>query len=285
VISHQLRCGGAAISSRSGSRSGSRQQSAAAAAAAAAEPGASSSDRSSDGSAAAPQRDLPWAFGAQTNERLLAWDDSAQSQLLKIWLWCVLDCTMAPARGASSIRLTHAHTGTLHSQPTPLPPARQNDHKSGELGIEQDALAERIAALGNLLPDLATKLHALRAPLALRLLQDLPAVAERLLALRRLLPGADVSAMAARAPDLMLAAPLEKLEAAAANLAAHLPGVDTARLCEREPLLLAADIAALLEDARRLAPPGADAVALLARDPSALLDMGAAGMPSTLEFN
>lgn len=31
--------------------------------------------------------ETPWNFGAQTNERLLHWDDSAQAQLMRIWLW------------------------------------------------------------------------------------------------------------------------------------------------------------------------------------------------------
>ena len=39
------------------------------------------------------------------------------------------------------------------------------------MGIEQAELGERLAALGNLLPDLVAKLHALRAPLVLELLQ------------------------------------------------------------------------------------------------------------------
>jgi hypothetical protein len=37
---------------------------------------------------------LPWAFGAQTNERQLAWDAAAQIALLKIWLAERMDLTM-----------------------------------------------------------------------------------------------------------------------------------------------------------------------------------------------
>lgn len=70
----------------------------------------------------------PWHFGAQTNERLLHWDASAQAQLMVIWL-----CQ--------------------------------------EMRLERPALEARVAALANLLPDLAAKLHALRAPLVLELLQ------------------------------------------------------------------------------------------------------------------
>lgn len=32
-------------------------------------------------------QNVPWHFGAQTNERLLHWDESAQAQLMRIWLW------------------------------------------------------------------------------------------------------------------------------------------------------------------------------------------------------
>ncbi|KIZ02270.1 hypothetical protein MNEG_5684, partial [Monoraphidium neglectum] len=107
---------------------------------------------------------MPWTFGAQTNERLLHWDDSAAAQLSRIWL-------------------------------------------CGQLGVDQRELGERLAALGNLLPDMVAKLHALRAPLVLQLLQDTPAVATRLLQLRALLPGADVSAVVAQRPELFLKTP------------------------------------------------------------------------------
>lgn len=183
----------------------------------------------------------PWHFGAQTNERLLHWDENAQAQLLRIWL-------------------------------------------CNQLGIQQDQLDEKLAALANLLPDMVVKLHALRAPLVLELLQDMPGVASRLLRLRALLPGADVSAMVAQVPELLLKTPMPELEAAIASLGENLPGVSIGHLVEREPMLLRADVKQLLSEVGRLMP-GKDPVAFLAANPGELIDMEVAGLPSTLEFN
>lgn len=198
----------------------------------------------------------PWHIGAQTNERLLAWDEGAQAQLLKI-------------------------------------------HLCGQLGVTQDELRAQLEALMSLLPDLANRLHTLRAPLALSLLRDLPGVASRLLQLRELLPGADVSAAAAKCPELLLLTPvrvcvwgggggsthlfrpptcsqahtrkhtthntrtrarpqIERLEAAVARLGEAMPGVAVGPLVEREPAVLRADMAKVLAEARRLMPVRAE---------------------------
>jgi hypothetical protein len=67
-----------------------------------------------------------------------------------------------PPSPRSSARPRHAPTP---SQPPPAP------FPSGQLDINQEQLDERLLALANLLPDMVAKLHALKAPLVLELLQ------------------------------------------------------------------------------------------------------------------
>jgi len=123
-----------------------------------------------------------------------------------------------------------------------------------QLLIERPQLDAQLLALSNLLPDLVAKLHALRAPLVLELLRDLPGVARRLLQLRELLPGADVSGMVARAPELLLRTPIDDLSSAVAALVDNLPGVSVGPLVEREPMLLRADVKRLIAEVERLMP-------------------------------
>jgi hypothetical protein len=63
---------------------------------------------------------------------------------------------------------------------------------------------ERLAELGNLLPDIVGKLDRARADVLYELLKDPAATAQRLLALRELLPRCNVSALVAGHPKLML---------------------------------------------------------------------------------
>ena len=58
---------------------------------------------------------------------------------------------------------------------------------------------------------------------------------------------------------------------------------DAEQLIEREPMLLAADVAILLQEAERLLPAEKDPVDFLAANPGALLDMQQAGLPSTID--
>jgi hypothetical protein len=63
---------------------------------------------------------------------------------------------------------------------------------------------ERLAELGNLLPDMVGKMDRARADVLYELLKDPTATADRLLALRQLLPHCNVSALVAGHPKLML---------------------------------------------------------------------------------
>lgn len=117
----------------------------------------------------------------------------------------------------------------------------------------------------------------------LELLRDPGATAARLVALRELLPRANVSALVAGHPKLLLSLSVEQVAAKLAELRALLgPAVDVEGLIEAEPMLLRADLPRLMSELARLAP-GADPVRLIAANPQMVLDMDAAGMPSTLE--
>lgn len=75
------------------------------------------------------------------------------------------------------------------------------------------------------------------------------------------------------------------MEAQLAALAAALPAsVDVERLVAAEPMLLRADITAVLAELRRLLP-GRDPVDLLLADPSGVLDMQTAGLKASLEID
>ena len=168
-------------------------------------------------------------MGFQCNERYLQWDQSAQRQLILIWV-------------------------------------------AQQLSITLPQLDERLAELSLLLPTLVAKLDRLEAGLVLHLVADLPAVTQRILDLRQLLPSLDLSALLADSPWLLTQAP-ELVQQQLAGLADALPpSVDIERLVAAEPMLLRADIQAVLADLRRLMP-GQDPVAVLLSNPSGCLDM------------
>ena len=60
---------------------------------------------------------------------------------------------------------------------------------------------------------------------------------------------------------------------------------DVEKMIDREPMLLAADVGALLEEAQRLLPAGQDPAGFLAANPGILLNMQQAGLPSTIDKN
>lgn len=139
--------------------------------------------------------------------------------------------------------------------------------------------------MGNLLPDLVGKMGRARADVLLELLQDPGATAARLMALREVLPRCNVSALVAGHPKLLLGMPVAEVAAKVAELRALLPGhVDVEALLEREPMLLRSDLPRLMSELARLMP-AADPIALIISDPQLVLDMDAAGMPSTLELD
>lgn len=67
-----------------------------------------------------------------------------------------------------------------------------------------EQVEQRLAELGNLLPDITGKMDRARADVLYELLKDPQATADRLLALRELLPRCNVSALVAGHPKLML---------------------------------------------------------------------------------
>lgn len=81
-----------------------------------------------------------------------------------------------------------------------------------------------------------------------------------------------------------LASPASRRRPALPPRRAALPGVDLERVIEREPLLLLADVRAVLAEIKRLLP-GRDPVRTLVADPTIVLDMKAAGLPASLEID
>lgn len=77
----------------------------------------------------------------------------------------------------------------------------------------------------------------------------------------------------------------EDVRGALQRLSAALPpSVDVEKLVEREPLVLMADVAAVLAEIRRLMP-GRDPVAVLLADPTGCLDMQASGLKASMEID
>ena len=169
-------------------------------------------------------------MGFQCNERYLRWDQSAQRQLVLIWV-------------------------------------------AQQLSLTLPQLEERLAELSLLLPALVAKLDRLEAKLVLHLVTDLPAITQHILELRQLLPCLDLNALLADSPWLLTQVSPEFVQRQLAELAQALPPiVDIERLVAAEPMLLRADIQAVLADLRRLMP-GQDPVSVLLSNPSGCLDM------------
>lgn len=64
----------------------------------------------------------------------------------------------------------------------------------------------------------------------------------------------------------------------------QLPGVKVELLVEAEPMVLGADIPAVLANITRLMGAGTDPVAVLVSDPSSVLDMQQLGLPSAIDI-
>jgi len=154
-------------------------------------------------------------------------------------------------------------------------------HVATQLCTSVDAVAERLAELAVLLPDMVAKLEQLKADLVVELCRDTGAVAARLLTLREVLPGVNVSACVASDPWLLSAPDPSELRHKLRGLGEALPGLQVEALVEAEPRLLVVDIAAVLAEVSRLVP-GADPARVLAADPRAVLGMQDAGLPASL---
>jgi hypothetical protein len=181
--------------------------------------------------------------GFQVNERYLEWDDSAARRLLKLYL-------------------------------------------GRELAQPMEWVDERLAEIVVLLPNLEAKLArgSVKADMVLQLVRDTTAAAARLVALKEALgAGVDAAAVAAAHPWMLLdaTAELPRLRLQMEAWSAALPKTDVAELVGREPMLLLCDVAAVLEELRRLLP-GQDVEAVLRSDPGAVLDMQQAGLEASL---
>lgn len=182
--------------------------------------------------------EAPWDFGFQCNERLLAWDGSAQAQLIRIWLAQELHLTTDQVRGGilrqrNEQQLTAHHRCAgpaqmcLHLPPLVPPPSHLPDvcaicmtgttvislrttlrtppvvFNQGSLcGVMQ--VQQKLEELGTLLPDMVGKLDKAQAKVLYQLVQDPAWTAQWLLGLRAALPRSNVSALVTAHPQLML---------------------------------------------------------------------------------
>jgi hypothetical protein len=90
--------------------------------------------RSASGTSGGPHDPkTPWHFGAQTNERLLQWDNSAQAQLSRIWLWCGAARPRTGVVRAPQAAALAAHTvgGPTAKRPAPPPLPRRAQRPAG----------------------------------------------------------------------------------------------------------------------------------------------------------
>ena len=124
-----------------------------------------------------------------------------------------------------------------------------------QLSLTLPQLEERLAELSLLLLAHVAKLDRLEAKLVLHLVSDLPATTQHILDLRHLLSCLDYNALLADSPWLLTQVSPEFVRRQLAELAQALPrSVDVERLVAAEPMLLRADIQAVLADLRRLMP-------------------------------
>jgi len=145
-----------------------------------------------------------------------------------------------------------------------------------ELGVEKAVVAERLATLLTLLPDLEAKVPTLKANLVASLVRDPPAVAQRLADIKAGLPRVNVSVLVANRPTVLLDSPatLRLYRERADAMRAVFPNANVDRMVEDFPTLLdIVDMAQArrdLEDffARSMAGEAVDVEDMVRRDPN-----------------
>jgi hypothetical protein len=140
-----------------------------------------------------------------------------------------------------------------------------------ELGWADEELEAKLIRLQTLLPDIQSKLAAMRPDTITSLVTNIDNVAASLIQLKLIFPGANVSVLAIRQPYLVLGFDMKKLEDIAAQLRRLLPRLDIDKLVESEPLIL--DIEGLQEaivEAQRIMPR-LDIQTAMASDPQKIL--------------
>jgi hypothetical protein len=194
--------------------------------------------------------EAPWSFLAQTNERLLQWDDVSARALVRLQLRYKLDL------GEEEVEARlEALAALLPDLAVRLEVTRADI--LAELLADLPALAARLLALRELLPRSDVSALAARLPALLTKAEFAPpAIAARLALIRAQLGGG-------------------VREAAVESMVSH------------EPLLLRAAVSVPdgLATAARLLGPRADAVAAFMADPAAFLDMAALGQASSVEVD
>ncbi|KAK9818278.1 hypothetical protein WJX72_009990 [[Myrmecia] bisecta] len=170
----------------------------------------------------AEERRPPWAFGFQTNERLLRWDDSAQLRLLMLHATqeLHLDPELVEARVSELQRLLPDLMAKLQ---------RMRANLFLQLLQDQD-IAGKLIRLRELLPGVNVSVVVARCP-ALLLERDAAMLGTALGRLRQQLPGVDVTALVEREPGLLLA----DVGALLAEVRRLMPSADPVQYLARNP--------------------------------------------------
>ena len=98
-----------------------------------------------------------------------------------------------------------------------------------KMGIPEEDVAERLAAVQQLLHFSTAKMTVMGPDRLAQLSNDPSKLAQKLVTLKRLFPTADTSSMVKNEVSLVLRADLEKIAVAATELRSMLPGVNVDR--------------------------------------------------------
>eukprot|EP00884_Botryococcus_braunii_P012187 jgi/Botrbrau1/2096/Bobra.0093s0004.1 len=157
------------------------------------------------------------------------------------------------------------------------------------LGETTQGMDVRMSTLGAILPDLVGKMERMKADTLLAFLQDLNGVTIKVIRLREMFRTINVSQLVAKMPALVLNYDPCFLSTKFDSLRRFVGSDEEAeRLIQIEPMLLLADMEAVLNDVERLIPAGVDgrreaAMRYLLANPRLVLDMNSAGLPSAID--
>ncbi|KAK9799351.1 hypothetical protein WJX73_009451 [Symbiochloris irregularis] len=157
-------------------------------------------------------------------------------------------------------------------------------HAADSLGKDIEWVEDRLERLLGIVPDLMGRMDQMKADMLLTLVANCEGIAVKAVQLKTLLPNSDVSHLISKSPALLLNLRMNDIRANLDKMReAFGPDTDVEAIITREPALLSADIHDLSSEIMRLMPGTADPIAFIAANPSIVLDMGLAGLPSTID--
>ncbi|GLI61828.1 hypothetical protein VaNZ11_004269, partial [Volvox africanus] len=180
----------------------------------------------------------PWKFGFQCNERYLAWDQSAQLQLLKLVLSERLGCTTTEVESRAE-------------QLGRLLPDLLTRMECTRVDILEPLLADlpgltaQLIGLRDCLPGVNLSQLVAKHPRLLQEFKDSAALAARLDELRAALPGINVPVLVAEEPHLLYC----DIKLVLCNCTRIVPGCDPVKLLISQPQMVLSAVEAGLSSA------------------------------------